>query len=143
MIFFIRLCRLVALRIINMFKIFHLRDDFYILLYKATKGHSRIKKIIDFHHQFFKSYQTPSALMLKTIFIFRTWTPNMYSHALAMPCIKGIESNLEAISLLFCVKNKIAKEIHSIKSRTVLLQIQVVFFFGKGACNSQKCLHLL
>ena len=43
---------------------------------------------------------------------------------LLMPCmysIKGIESNLEAVSLLFCVKNKIAKEIHSIKSRTVLL----------------------
>ena len=35
--------------------------------------------------------------------------------------VKGIELNLEAISLLFCVKNKIAKEIHSIKSRTVLL----------------------
>ena len=49
----------------------------YYSLYKATKQFSRIKNNLNFHHQFFKRYQTPSALMLKTIFIFRTWTPNV------------------------------------------------------------------
>ena len=40
--FFIWLCCLVALYN-NMLKIFHLRDDFFILLYKATKRLSQIK----------------------------------------------------------------------------------------------------
>ena len=59
-----------------MYKIFHLRNDFYILLYKATKWLSRIK-IINFHHQWSLPYPTPSASSFKSIFIFRTLTPTI------------------------------------------------------------------
>ena len=45
--FFIRLSGLVA-SYKNMSKIFHLRDDFFILLYGAPKPLSRIKKIHKF-----------------------------------------------------------------------------------------------
>ena len=59
-----------------MLKIFHLRDDFYILLYKATKRLSQIKKN-KFSSLIFQTL--PSALLLKTIFIFRTWTPIVHT----------------------------------------------------------------
>ena len=109
MIFFIRLCCLVALYN-NMLKIFHLCDDFYILLYKATKRLSQIKKIINFHHQFFKPYQMPSALMLKTIFIFRTWTPivhmqydvrtyNIYVQSQSYVCVQYVANEIFDILL--------------------------------------------
>ena len=82
MIFFIWLSCLVA-PYNNMSKIFRLGNDFLIFLYQATKQLSRIKKkIIDFHHQFFKHYQTPSALMFKSIFTFQTWTPILYTYSM-------------------------------------------------------------
>ena len=41
---------------------------FYTILYGVTKRLSRIKKIIHFHHQFFKRYPMPSAINVKNHF---------------------------------------------------------------------------
>ena len=41
---------------------------FYTILYWVTKQLSRIKKIINFHHYFFKCYPTSSAIKIKNHF---------------------------------------------------------------------------
>ena len=41
---------------------------FYTILYRVTKRLSRMKKLINFHHQFFKRYPTPSAINVKNHF---------------------------------------------------------------------------
>ena len=41
---------------------------FYTILYRVTKRLSRIKKIINYHHYFFKRYPTPSAIKIKNHF---------------------------------------------------------------------------
>ena len=65
--FFFRLSRLVTpyntvQKSLRRWKIF------YSILYGVTKQLSRIKKIINFHHQFFKPYPTPSAINVKNHF---------------------------------------------------------------------------
>ena len=64
MIFFIRLSRLVIpYNVVQ--KSLRRWEICYTLLYGVTKQLSRIKKIINFHHQFFKRYPTPSAINVK------------------------------------------------------------------------------
>ena len=65
--FFIWLRCLVALYN-NVSKIFHLCDDFFILLYAATKRLSRIRNIINIHHQCSLPDTTPSASSVKIHF---------------------------------------------------------------------------
>ena len=67
MIFFIRLSSLIipyniVQKSLRRWKIF------CTILYGVTKRLSRIKKIINFHHQFFKRYPTPSTINVKNHF---------------------------------------------------------------------------
>ena len=65
--FFIRLSHLVTLYNIVQ-KSLRRWKIFYTILYGVTKRLSRIKKIINFHHQFFKCKPTPSAINVKNHF---------------------------------------------------------------------------
>ena len=67
MIFLIRLSRLVTpYNIVQ--KSLQRWKIFYTILYRVTKRLSRIKKIINYHHYFFKRYPTPSAINVKKHF---------------------------------------------------------------------------
>ena len=66
--FFIRLSRLVIPYINIVQKSLRRWKSFYTILYEVTKRLSRIKQIIDFHHQFFKHYPMPSAINVKNQF---------------------------------------------------------------------------
>ena len=67
MIFFIQLSRLVTpYNIVQ--KSLRRWKIFYTILYGVTKRLSRLKKIINFHYQFFKRYPMPSARNVKNHF---------------------------------------------------------------------------
>ena len=73
--FFIQLCRLVTPYNIVL-KIFHLRNNFCTILYRVTKWLSWLK--------FFINTQRQVTEMLKTIFIFRIWIPNLHVMTLSL-----------------------------------------------------------
>ena len=68
MIFFIWLSRLVTSLYYIVQKSWRRWKIFYTTLYGVTKPLSQIKKIINFHHQFFKCYPTPSTINVKNHF---------------------------------------------------------------------------
>ena len=97
-------------------------DDFYILVYQATKQLSRIKKNHKFSSLVFQTLPYTKCTNVKNIFIFRTWIPSIYIYSIYYN--KKVCNNMYALVWNYFYVLIIMK--------TTILQL------SKGLCNDTR-----